>query len=45
MTRPASITIPTEPIGSIPGSCDLIERIARGDHEDPYPDSVSGGEE
>jgi hypothetical protein len=45
MIRPASITIPTEPIGRITGSVDLVERIAKGDREDPYPDSVSGGEE
>src|SRR5260370_21480410 len=37
MTRPASITIPTEPTGSIPGPVDLVERIAKGDREDPDP--------
>ncbi len=35
MTTPAQITIPTEPIGSIPRPHDLIERIAKGDSEDP----------
>jgi PAS domain S-box-containing protein len=29
-----SITTPTEPIGSIPRSFDLIERVAKGDSED-----------
>jgi methionine synthase II (cobalamin-independent) len=29
------ITIPTEPIGSIPRPVDLIERVATGDSEDP----------
>ena len=33
MTKPASITIPTEPIGSIPRPLDLIERVAKGDTE------------
>src|SRR5712664_4754237 len=35
MARAAPITIPTEPIGSIPRPLDLIERVARGDSEDP----------
>src|SRR5437899_1902867 len=35
MAKPAPITIPTEPIGSIPRSADLIERVAKGDSEDP----------
>src|SRR5260221_9098909 len=35
MARPASISIPTEPIGSIPRPADLIERVAKGDSEDP----------
>src|SRR6202163_2515733 len=36
MAKPASLTIPTEPIGSIPRPLDLIERVAkRGDSEDP----------
>jgi hypothetical protein len=45
MTRPASITIRTEAIGSTHGSIDLVERIAKGDREDPDSDSFSGGEE
>ena len=45
MAKPALITIPTEPIGSIPRPVDLIERVARGDEEDPnlavlYEDAV-----
>src|SRR6266850_3643355 len=35
MDKPASFTIPTEPIGSIPRPVDLIERVARSDSEDP----------
>ena len=40
-----SLTIPTEPIGSIPRPVDLIERVARGDSEDPdfaplYEDAI-----
>ena len=35
MAKPASLTIPTEPIGSIPRPVDLIERVAKGDSEDP----------
>ena len=35
MAKPTPITIPTEPIGSIPRPVDLIERVARGDSEDP----------
>ena len=35
MAKPASLTIPTEPIGSIPRPADLIERVAKGDSEDP----------
>ncbi len=31
----ASISIPTEPIGSIPRPADLIEKVANGDCEDP----------
>jgi 5-methyltetrahydropteroyltriglutamate--homocysteine methyltransferase len=43
-SRPA-ITIPTEPIGSIPRPLDLIERVAQGDSEDPqlaplYEDAI-----
>ena len=45
MTKAASITIPTEPIGSIPRPVDLIERVVRGDSEDPdlaplYEDAI-----
>jgi methionine synthase II (cobalamin-independent) len=32
--KPASIGIPTEPIGSIPLPVDLLERAAKGDSED-----------
>ncbi len=35
MAKPAPITIPTEPIGSIPRPADLIDRVAKGDNEDP----------
>jgi methionine synthase II (cobalamin-independent) len=34
MAKPAPITIPTEPIGSIPRPRDLIARVAKGDSED-----------
>ena len=34
MAKSAPVTIPTEPIGSIPRPVDLIERIAKGDGED-----------
>src|ERR1700736_2189563 len=42
---PAPITIPTEPIGSIPRPVDLIEKIARSGSEDPsleplYEDAI-----
>src|SRR3979409_117322 len=45
MVKPASLTIPTEPIGSIPRPLDLIARVARGDSEDPdlaslYEDAI-----
>src|ERR1700731_2262179 len=45
MAKPASLPIPTEPIGSIPRPVDLIERVSRGDSEDPnlvplYEDAV-----
>src|SRR6195256_5701438 len=40
MARPAPVTIPTEPIGSIPRPVDLIERIAKGDGEDPRLDPL-----
>src|SRR6266850_3205160 len=35
MATPDPIPIPTEPIGSIPRPRDLIERVVRGDSEDP----------
>jgi len=35
MAKPTPITIPTEPICSIPRPVDLIERVAKGDSEDP----------
>src|ERR1700736_2850826 len=42
---PTPITIPTEPIGSIPRPVDLIEKIARSGSEDPsleplYEDAI-----
>jgi hypothetical protein len=37
MAEPVPNTIPTEPIGSISRPVDLIERIAKGDSEDPNP--------
>src|SRR5207302_9654865 len=45
MVKPVSLTIPTEPIGSIPRPIDLIERVARGDSKDPdlaplYEDAI-----
>src|SRR5467141_1864426 len=45
MAKLAPITIPTEPIGSIPRPVDLIERVAKGDSEDPnlaplYEDAI-----
>jgi hypothetical protein len=45
MATPVPIAIPTEPIGSIPGPLDLIERVAKGDSEDPnlaplYEDAI-----
>jgi 5-methyltetrahydropteroyltriglutamate--homocysteine methyltransferase len=45
MAKLAAIAIPTEPIGSIPRPVDLIERIAKGDSEDPnlaplYEDAI-----
>src|SRR5437667_12322023 len=45
MAKPTSITIPTEPIGSIPRPIDLIDRVAKGDSEDPnlapfYEDAI-----
>jgi 5-methyltetrahydropteroyltriglutamate--homocysteine methyltransferase len=38
VAKSASITIPTEPIGSIPRPAELIERVAKGDIEDPNLD-------
>jgi len=35
MVKPTPITIPTEPIGSIPRPIDLVDRVAKGDSEDP----------
>src|SRR2546425_4570843 len=45
MAKAASISIPTEPIGSIPRPVDLIDRVAKGDSEDPnlapfYEDAI-----
>src|SRR3981189_1748670 len=45
MPKPVPITIPTEPIGSIPRPVDLIEKIAKSDSEDPnlaplYEDAI-----
>jgi 5-methyltetrahydropteroyltriglutamate--homocysteine methyltransferase len=45
MTNPPPITIPTEPIGSIPRPVDLIERLVCDDNEDPglaqlYEDAI-----
>src|SRR3989442_11539660 len=38
MTKSASISIPTEPIGSIPRPLALIERVAQGGREDANED-------
>src|SRR5256886_1319266 len=45
MAKSASISIPTEPIGSIPRPLALIDRVAKGDSEDPnlaplYEDAI-----
>ena len=40
MAKPASVMIPTEPIGSIPRPADLIQRIAKSDSEDPGLDRL-----
>src|SRR3979411_3354455 len=40
MATPAAVTITTEPIGSIPRPVNLIERIAKGDGEDPCLDPL-----
>jgi len=33
MGKPPPITIPTEPVGSIPRRVDLIEQVSRGENE------------
>src|SRR5438105_3072241 len=40
MAKSAPVTIPTEPIGSIPRPVDLLERIAKSDSEDPSLDPL-----
>ena len=45
MATPVPIAIPTEPIGTIRRPLDLIERVAKGDSEDPnlaplYEDAI-----
>src|SRR6266403_723271 len=45
LAKAASISIPTEPIGSIPRPIDLIKTVAKGDSEDPnlaplYEDAI-----
>src|SRR5256714_8651663 len=45
MAKPGSLPIPPEPIGSIPRPLDLIDRVAKGDSEDPdlaplYEDAI-----
>jgi len=35
MTEPARITIPTEPVGSIPRPPELIRKLAEVDSDDP----------
>ena len=40
MSKPAPVTIPTGPIGSIPRPVDLIARIAKSDSEDPGLDPL-----
>jgi hypothetical protein len=35
----STISIPTKPIGSIPRPVDLLERVAKGDSEDPEVES------
>jgi 5-methyltetrahydropteroyltriglutamate--homocysteine methyltransferase len=40
MAKQAPIVIPTEPIGSIPRPLDLIERVAKGNSEDPNIDPL-----
>src|SRR2546423_8729193 len=38
MAKPSSISIPTEPIGSIPRPLELIEKVAQSGSEDPNED-------
>src|SRR6476660_2720986 len=38
MAKPAPVTVPTEPSGSILWPVDLVERIAKSDSEDPSLD-------
>ena len=40
MAMPHPISIPTEPIGSIPRPLELVERVARGDSEDAALDPL-----
>ena len=40
MPTPTSITIPTEPIGSVPRPIALIQRVTRGDSDDPDLDPL-----
>src|SRR4051812_31155539 len=40
MANPSAITVPAEPIGSIPRPVDLLERVAKGDSEDPEFDRL-----
>jgi 5-methyltetrahydropteroyltriglutamate--homocysteine methyltransferase len=40
MATPTPITIPTEPIGSIPRPVDLIQRVAEEDSENPAVDAL-----
>jgi 5-methyltetrahydropteroyltriglutamate--homocysteine methyltransferase len=45
LAKAESISIPTEPVGSIPRPVDLIESVAKGDSEDlnlapPYEDAI-----
>jgi 5-methyltetrahydropteroyltriglutamate--homocysteine methyltransferase len=40
MANPSAITIPTEPIASIPRLVDLLERVAKGDGQDSELDRL-----
>lgn len=40
MAKPPAVTVPTEPIGTIPRPADLIETIANVDSEDPSFDAI-----